>query len=121
MSCDISCLELEHICGTGVGQLDRLLMIDDVINVSLHRCALVAGLQTGDTPGGGPDPCSGDIKSLAVIANGCDGTSTFGARARPPPPPADESLFTYGVTVPLGATAAVSFRTLRILVVRQLP
>ena len=76
--------------------------------VGKSACTLIAGLQKGDTPGGGPDPCLGSVKSLAVIASGCNGTSAFGAGAGPPPPPASVSLFTFDVTVPVGATAAVS-------------
>ena len=64
-----------------------------------------AGLQSGDTPGTGPDPCVNCIKSLAVIVTGCKGTSEFGSPV-PPPPPATP-LFRYDVTVPLGATADV--------------
>ena len=66
-----------------------------------------AGLQPGDTPGGGPDPCVEKIKSLAVVASGCDGVSSFVAGPSPPPPPGGPSLFTFEATVPLGATAAV--------------
>ena len=74
--------------------------------VGKSSCALIAGLQKGDTPGGGPDPCVNCVKSLAVIASGCNGISTFGAAS--PPPLAGTPLFQYSVTVPLGATAAVS-------------
>ncbi len=71
----------------------------------VRRCTLIAGNQPGDVPGGGPDPCINCYKSLAVIASGCKGTSSFGGQTRPSMP--SRSLFTWQVTVPLGATAAV--------------
>lgn len=70
-----------------------------------RRCTLIAGLQSGDVPGGGPDPCVDCYKSLAVIASGCKGTSSFGGGTGPTP--TSRSLFTWQVIVPLGATAAV--------------
>ena len=71
----------------------------------VRRFTLIAGNQPGDVPGGGPDPCIDCYKSLAVIASGCKGISSFSGRTRPMP--TSRSLFTWQVTVPLGATAAV--------------
>jgi alpha-L-rhamnosidase len=76
--------------------------------VGKSACTLTAGLQSGDTPGGGPDPCADCVKSLAVVITGCKGTSQFGAGVPPPPPP----LFRYDVAVPLGATADVHLPTM---------
>ena len=73
--------------------------------VGKSTCTLIAGLQHGDTPGSGPDPCINCIKSLAVVLSGCEGTSRFGIA--PPPPPPKPALFRYDVTVPLGSTATV--------------
>jgi hypothetical protein len=53
----------------------------------------------------GGDPCQKTVKSLAVVATGCKGVSTFGS---PPTPPTGAPVFTHDVVVPLGATAEVS-------------
>jgi hypothetical protein len=62
---------------------------------------------TASTKFSGADPCSRTIKSLAVVATGCKGITTFGS---PPSPPTAAPVFTHDVVVPLGATAEVSQR-----------
>ena len=51
------------------------------------------------------DPCSMHVKSLAVVATGCKGVTTF--TLPPGHAPKGVAAFTYDVTVPLGATAEV--------------
>lgn len=58
------------------------------------------------------DPCPRKVKSLAVVATGCRGVTTFGSPQTPNPTPAPTvPVFTHDVVVPLGATAAVSWKT----------
>ena len=52
------------------------------------------------------DPCLDHVKSLAVVATGCKGVTTSSARPAPGPK-GTAALFTYNVTVPVGATAEV--------------
>eukprot|EP01051_Picozoa_sp_SAG22_P008211 SAG22_NODE_613_length_8567_cov_4.215163_2_plen_345_part_00 len=56
--------------------------------IGKSACSVTAGLQPGDTPGGGPDPCQECVKSLAVVLSGCKGTTRFGVPPPPPPPTA---------------------------------
>ena len=73
--------------------------------VGKKSCTLLVSTATF----GGKDPCPSTTKSLAVVASGCTGVSTIGPAAKPPPPAG--ARFTYDVTVPVSATAAVHVPT----------
>ena len=70
--------------------------------VGKSSCAVTASSQAFG------DPCLMHVKSLAVIATGCKGTTSFAPGAGPSPNPAGAAAaFKYDVTIPVGATADV--------------
>lgn len=69
--------------------------------VGKSSCAVTASFLTFG------DPCRDHVKSLAVVATGCQGVTSFAHPPAPTPTPTPVPAFTYDVVVPLGATADV--------------
>ena len=69
--------------------------------VGQPSCALTASFRVFG------DPCAEHVKSLAVVASGCNGTTRFAH-----PAAATTAVFTYDARVPVGATAEVHLPTM---------